>query len=77
MSNTINRPRKRPRVKSSNFRALWWAMHRQAALCIMSPVTAHRRPHPYVSRTARARKSTIERWTRRILEAFPEWRYYR
>ncbi len=36
MSNTIRHPRKRPRVKSVNFRSLWWLITREAAWLVMS-----------------------------------------
>ncbi len=32
--NTIRRPRKRPREKSSNFRTFWWVLAREAFLRI-------------------------------------------
>lgn len=38
--NTIRRPRRRPRVRSVNFRTLWWLLKREAALCIMQPARA-------------------------------------
>jgi len=34
--NTIRRPRKRPRVKSVNFRTLWWLLVREAYWSIAS-----------------------------------------
>ncbi len=37
MSNTIRRPRTRPRVASVNFRSLWWAMRMQAVVQIRFP----------------------------------------
>lgn len=35
MSNTVRRPRKRPRVKSCSFRTLGWLIRREAAWCIL------------------------------------------
>lgn len=35
MSNTIRRPRKRPRKRSSNFRSLWWLVRQEAAFQIL------------------------------------------
>lgn len=37
MSNSIRRPRKRPRVTSCNFRALWWLVRMEAAFLIRCP----------------------------------------
>lgn len=33
--NTIRRPRKRPRKKSANFRALWWVLTREAVVTLV------------------------------------------
>jgi len=41
MSNTIRRPRKRPRVRSMNFRSLWWLIQREAAARIIDPQAVH------------------------------------
>lgn len=34
MGNTIRRPRRRPRVKSVNFRALWWLVRWEACWAV-------------------------------------------
>lgn len=34
--NTIRRPRKRPRVTSSNLRAFWWLVAREASWCVLA-----------------------------------------
>lgn len=38
MSNTIRRPRKRPRRRSSSLRVLFWLIRREAAFTVLAPL---------------------------------------
>ena len=76
MSNTVRRPRKRPRVRSYNFRTLGWLIRREAAWLILrgSPSWEDRQ----VSRGsfAQYRTDVLARQATRILWALPKRRYY-
>lgn len=76
MSNTIRRPRKRPRVTSVNFRTLGWLIRREAAAAVwFGPRRAHAHQHElhqFMQYTTTALKARTE-W---ILLHHPERRYY-
>lgn len=76
MSNTIRKPRKRPRVKSCSFLALGWLIRHEAAFRILNP-----NPPGWAERGSRARWSRIEtqdieRTAQRLIKQFPKRRYY-
>ncbi len=74
--NTIQRPRRRPRVRSVNFRALWWLVVREAAWCVACR-------HPALHSWPRARQSfgqfttfAVVRIARRYIAQCAAARYY-
>lgn len=76
MSNTIRKPRKRPRVKSSNFRTLGWLIRREAMFRIVQRARVDWGPSAERVYWANIQTPVAELATRHILRDFPERRYY-
>lgn len=55
--NSIQRPRRRPRVRSMSWAALWWVIRREAALHILYPGQVQA---PSALRVALAGKSSTQ-----------------
>lgn len=76
MSNTIRRPRKRPRVRSCSFRTLGWLIRREAAWNIArgseDELGARYSRRIFAMRTT----PSIERSARLWIRHFPQLRYY-
>lgn len=76
MSNTVRRPRKRPRVKSCSFRTLGWLIRREAMWNIRQGW--RREPWDQEVRTVFSRESTeyCQRRTLAVLAYNEARRYY-
>lgn len=75
MGNTIRRPRSRPRVKSVNFRALWWLVAREAYVQMLLGAVSLKDEadlrRVVALRSLSSLRGTAERW----VEKYPQWRW--
>lgn len=76
MSNTIRRPRRRPRVKSVNFRALWWLVHREVCFLVLHHRTAQYQGLGARASVRRVRRDRLTFFVGDELRRHPGWRYY-
>ena len=74
MSNTVNRPRKRPRKRSSNFRSLWALLWREAAYKFLVGRFGYEPGHPTRTAIWRTDSRRLRRLIARTLRAYPERR---
>lgn len=76
MGNTIQHPRKRPRKRSLNWRALWWLISREAAWTILRGFQWSRPPSTFPARFSRIPMSQLHVRCERLLLRLPSRRYY-
>lgn len=74
--NSIKRPRKRPRVRSVNFRVLWWLIAREAAWSILWPGAGPARRPEARHWLVTAGTGYLRRFCERFLREHPQRRYY-